>query len=169
MATSTAGDATVAKLIVSKRKELDRIFLDGKTPTMAEMAGLVDGRVGSVLLLPDFAILKRFINLGWFPWRGKRFEEVTPTESKGINRFRIGPIKFLRFHCETFISPPLVGTNEVYRLNYDLPGNPGIIRRVRDDIKKVDEGVFLGSANILWRGTHHFAAYFILQSTGKDA
>lgn len=169
MATPFAGNVTVSQLIASKRQELDRIFLDGKTPTMAEMVGLVDGRVGSVLLLPDFAILKQFINLGWFPWRGKRFDEVTASESKGINRFRIGPIKFLRYHCETFISPPLVGTNEVYRLNYDLPGNPGVIRRIRDDIKKVDEGVFLGSANIHWRGTHHFVAYFILQSTGEAA
>jgi hypothetical protein len=161
------GKVSVSDLITASRKELDDIFLKAATPTMGEMVGMVDGRVGSVLLVPDFAFLKKFINLGWFPWRGKIFEKVTETESKGINRFRVGPFKFLRFHCETFISNPLVGPNDVYCLNYDLAGNPGIIRRIRDDIKKVDEGLFLGTANMRWRGKHRFTAYFILRSVGR--
>ena len=43
----------------------------------------------------------------------------------------------------------MVGPNDVYCLNYDLPGNPGIIRRVRDDIKKVGDGVYLSTDD--WR------------------
>jgi hypothetical protein len=167
MATARAENLTVSKLNLASRRELDEIFLKAETPTMSEMLGVVDGSVGAVVLLPDLVPLKKFINLGWFPWRGKVFERVTETESKGINRFRVGPFKFLRFHCETFISKPLLGPNDVYCLNYDLPGNPGIIRRIRDDIKKVGDGLFLGTANIRWRGKHRFAAYFILHSAGR--
>lgn len=155
---------TVRQLISSNRSELDRIFLAGETPTMTDMEGMVDGSVGSVVLLPDRAFLKKFVNLGWFPWRGKIFEGVTATKAKGINRFRIWPFKFLLFRCETRIARPLVGDDDVYCLNYDLKGNPGIIRRIRDDIKKVNDGVFLGTANMRWRGKQRFVAYFILQS-----
>ena len=162
-----ANNWTVPELNVANRKTLDAIFLEGETPSIAEMVGVVDGSVGSLKYIPDLKLLRKFINLGWVPWRGKIFYEVSPTESKGINRFRVWPFKFLRYRCETTIKPPLVGPNDVYCLNYDLPGNPGIIRRVRDDIKRVGDGVYLGSANMRLRGKQRFVAYFILKATGR--
>ncbi len=163
------GGYSVSQLISTPRKEMDQIFLDAATPTMTEMLGVVDGSVGPVFLLPDSAGLKKFVNSGWVPWLGKIFEEVSPTESKGINRFRMGPFKFLRYRCETSIEHPLLGPNDVYCLNYDLPGNPWFIRRIRDDIKKVNDGLFLGTANFRRGSGYSFVAYFILRSTGQRA
>ena len=57
-----------------------------------------------------------------------------------------------------------MGTDNVYNLNYDLPGNPWYISRIRDDVKKIGEGLFLGSANFKIMGEHRFLVYFVLES-----
>ena len=151
-------------LVRRNRSELDEIFLAGETPTIEEMEGVVDGNVMAGVLLLNNQYFRNFLNLGWFIWLGKVFENVSSTEGKGINRFRVGSIRFLRYRCETQITPPLVETNDVYNLNYDLPGNPWYIRRIRDDIKKIGDGLFLGSANFKTFGRHSFLVYFVLES-----
>jgi hypothetical protein len=166
---SKSEQLTINQLIRMGRKELDQVFLSGTTPTLEEMNGVVDGSVLSGVSILNNGLLKRFINLGWFIWRGKIFEGVSENESKGVNRFKIGPFKFLRFHCETKINTPLVGPSDVYYLNYDIPGNPWYIRRIRDDIKKVGEGIFLGSANFKIRDEYGFLVYFGLESTKGNA
>ena len=151
-------------LVKLNRRELDRIFLSAQTPTMDEMSGTVNGSVLSGLSALNIRLVRIFLNLGWFPWRGKIFETEGGNEGKGINRFKIGPFRFLRYRCETRITDPLLGGAEVFCLNYDIPGNPWYIRRVRDDIRKIDDGLFLGSANFRLRGNHRFIVYFLLQS-----
>lgn len=159
------GRPHIDELVNLSRRELDEVFLAGSTPTMREMEGLVDGNVLSGTLILNNQWLKNFLNLGWFIWRGKVFESVSSSiRGRGINRFRIGPFKFLRFHCDTMISRPLVGSNDVFCLDYDQSGNPWYIRRIRDDIRKIDEGLFLGSANFMLLGKHRFVVYFILES-----
>jgi hypothetical protein len=158
------GRPHIDELINLGRRELDEVFLAGRTPTMREMEGTVDGNVLSGMLILNNQWFKNFLNLGWFIWRGKVFESVNSSRGRGINRFKIGPFRFLRFHCDTMISRPLAGPNDVFCLDYDLPGNPWYIRRIRDDIKKIDEGLFLGSANLRLLGKHRFVVYFILES-----
>ena len=158
------GRRRIDDLVNRSRKELDAIFLAGKTPTIQEMNGIVDGNVLSGVYILNTQFFKNFLNLGWFIWRGKVFENRSDYEGKGINRFKVGPLKFLQFHCETKISPPLVGNTNVFNLNYDLPGNPWFIRQIRDDIRKIDDGLYLGSANFMVLGKHRFLVYFILES-----
>lgn len=154
----------VDDLMRRSRSELDEAFLAGETPTMEEMEGIVNGNVMAGVSLLNDQYFRNFLNLGWFMWRGKVFENVTSIEGKGINRFKVGPFRFLRYHCETRITPPLVETDNVYHLNYDLPGNPWYIRQIRDDIKKIGDGLFLGSANFKISGKHKFLVYFVLES-----
>ena len=150
-------------LVKLNRRELDDIFLSAQTPTMDELSGVADGSVLAGLLALNNRYVRRFLNLGWLGWRGKVFQTVGGNEGTGINRFKIGPFKFLRYRCETQITSPLVGPNDVFCLNYDLPGNPWYIRRIRDDIKKIDEGLFLGTANFRSSGEHGFLVYFGLK------
>lgn len=160
----TTSRLRIDDLVRRNRSDLDEIFLAGETPTMEEMEGIVDGNVVAGVLLLNNQYFRNFLNLGWFIWRGKVFENVTSNDGKGINRFQVGPFKSLRYPCETRIVPPLVGTDNVYNLNYDLPGNPWYINRIRDDVKKIGEGLFLGSANFKIMGEHRFLVYFVLES-----
>ena len=151
-------------LVKLSRRELDGIFLSAQTPTMEELNGMVNGSVLAGLFALNNRLVRIFLNLGWFVWRGKIFETAGENEGRGINRFKIGPFRFLRYRCATRITGPLVGTTDVFCLNYDLPGNPWYIRRVRDDIKKIDNGLFLGTANFRSFGKYRFTVYFLLQS-----
>ena len=158
------GRLHIDDLVNKSRRELDQIFMAGQTPTMQEMDGIVDGNVLSGVYILDTQFFKNFLNLGWFIWRGKVFTKASDYQGKGINRFKIGPLKFLLWNCETRISPPLVGDTNVFHLIYDLPGNPWFIRQIRDDIRKIDDGLYLGSANFMLMGQHRFLVYFILES-----
>jgi hypothetical protein len=159
-------------LIRSDREELDRLFIFGQTPTMDEMQGIYDGNALSGVLMLNNQWVKNLINLGWLPWKGKIFETEISIKGKGgqgngVNRLNIGPIRFLRFQCDTQITPPLVDPNNVFRLNYDIPGNPWYIRRIRDDIKRIGDGLYLGTANFRMGSAHKFIIYFVLESKGK--
>jgi hypothetical protein len=158
-------------LIKSDREELDRLFISGQTPNMNEMQGTYDGNALAGVLMLNNQWVKNFINLGWLPWQGKIFEMAFSKraggQGSGINRLNIGSLRFLRFHFNTQIAPPLVGANNVFRLNYDLPGNPWYIRRIRDDIKRIGDGLYLGTANFRMGGAHKFIIYFVLESKGK--
>ena len=149
------------------RRELDEMFLAAETPTMEEMARTLNGKVLAGAMLPSSRVLRWFLSLSWVPWKGKIFETLDGGQGKGINRFRVGPFRTTRFHCETEISPPLVGEDNIYRLNYDLRGNPWFIRLIRDDIKKLRDGLFLGTANRRTKGGHKSVIYFALESVDR--
>ena len=109
----TTSRSRIDDLVRRNRSELDETFLAGETPTIEEMEGIVDGNVMAGVLLLNNQYFRNFLNLGWFIWRGKVFENVTSIDGKGINRFKMGPFKFLRYQCEIRIVPPLVGTDNV--------------------------------------------------------
>jgi hypothetical protein len=161
------GRLHIDDLIKSERKELDRLFISGETPTMDEMQGTYDGNVLSGVLTLNNQWVKNLMNLGWLPWKGKIFEKGEGVQGNGVNRLNIGPLQFLKFHCDTLITTPLVGPNNVFRLNYDVPGNPWYIRRIRDDIKRIGDGLYLGTANFRMGSAHKFIIYFVLESKGK--
>jgi hypothetical protein len=158
-------------LIKSDREELDRLFISGQTPTMDEMQGTYDGNALSGVLMLNNQWVKNLINLGWLPWKGKTFEMAFSKrdggQGSGVNRLSIGPLRFLRFYFDTQITSPLVGPNNVFRLNYDIPGNPWYIRRIRDDVRRIGDGLYLGTANFRIGGAHKFIIYFVLESTGR--
>jgi len=150
-------------LINRSTEELDELFLLASTPTIEEIHGATNGRVLSGELFLKQQAGRFFINLPWMPWKGKIFEPLSKTRGKGINRMDVGPAKGKLFNFETSLIDPLVGDDRVFNLNYDIPGNPWIIRQIRDDVKKLRDGLFLGTANLKWRGEHLFVLYFSLE------
>jgi hypothetical protein len=51
-------------------------------------------------------------------------------------------------------------------LDYNLPENPGIIRAIRDEIRELSPGLYLGQAYMRQRGAHHLWLYFGLSRPG---
>ncbi len=78
----------------------------------------------------------------WFPWQGKSFED-----GSGINR--ITPLQFRLFRFETRKEPSLEDGKPALLLDYDQPGNPFVIRRVRDEIREVSPGLLLGQMYVV--------------------
>jgi hypothetical protein len=78
----------------------------------------------------------------WFPWQGKSFED-----GAGINR--ITPLQFKLFKFETREEPSLEDGKPALLLDYDQPGNPFIIKRVRDEVRQIAPGLLLGQMYVV--------------------
>jgi hypothetical protein len=155
------GGLTLDGLVKMKRRQLEELFLLAETPNLNEVAGLTDGRI-----LDGVIPFHRLFF--WAPWRGKRFvPPVAPGgKGNGRNRMELGGLKTMWYPFETSIKDPLMGTDQVFTLDYALPGNFWPIRIIRDDLKRLKEGLYLGAVFMKWSKRYTFTLYFAL---GKSA
>jgi hypothetical protein len=137
------------------RKELDELYLLATTPTIQEVKGVTDGRI-----LTGVIPFNKYFS--WIPWKGKVFEPLTASSGKGINRIEIGRFKRKWFSYATSIIPPLFGNDDVLTLDYSNQGNIWPIRLVRDDLKKLHDGLFLGAVYLKSKKGYKFTLYFAL-------
>lgn len=152
-------------LMQKSKAELDQLFLAGQTPSMNEIKGPTRGKVLSGVAHLQNPLGVYLTNMPVLPWKGKQFETINKEQGRGINLIELWPTKQTMFHFETAIVPSLIdGDNDVFSLNYDLPGNPFFIRAIRDDLKKIDDGLFLGTANAKIKGSYKFVLYFALET-----
>lgn len=152
-------------LINRSQAELEALFQLAATPSVRELSGPADGRVlaGRVPLLLTRRDGLYLLNLSWLPWKGKVFEPGGDEQGWGYNRIGVGPLETRLFRFATAIESPLLGETDVFSLNYDIPGNPWPIRAVRDDLKRLREGLYLGASYVRWQGQQVFGLFFGLE------
>jgi hypothetical protein len=83
----------------------------------------------------------------FFPWAGKRFHHLDRNQGTGINRMRLAGER-LWYPFRTRIEPSAIDDAPCIALDYDLPENPALIRALRDELREVSPGLFLGPALI---------------------
>ncbi|HCS19114.1 MAG TPA: hypothetical protein DIW47_00875 [Bacteroidetes bacterium] len=142
------------------RRELDELYQLATTPTVGEVKGFTNGRI-----LDGIIPFNRYFS--WIPWKGKVFEPLTASNGKGINRMEIGNIKRKWYKFATRIIPPLSGNDDVLTLDYSNQGNIWPIRIVRDDLKKLHDGLFLGAVYLKSGKGYKFTLYFALELAEK--
>jgi hypothetical protein len=81
----------------------------------------------------------------FFPWAGKQFQHLDRNEGTGINRIRLAGER-LWYPFRTRIEPSVIDGAPCIALDYDLPENPSLIRALRDELREVSPGLFLGPA-----------------------
>ncbi len=82
---------------------------------------------------------------GWFPWAGKSFAAESDARGNGINRVRLaGARRWFRF--QTRVEPSAIDGAPCILLDYDLAVNPKPIRMIRDELRELRPGLFLGPA-----------------------
>jgi hypothetical protein len=142
--------------------ELHALYLGALTPALRAADGDLVGRMLAVPVLPRFlaGLLRRFAAWSGFPWRGKSFSASDDVRGQGINRV-FGDRKPRRwFRFDTFIAPSRAGAFDAFQLDYDNPGNPRLIRAIKDEIREVAPGLFLGLAYLMARGRPRLMLYF---------
>jgi hypothetical protein len=83
----------------------------------------------------------------FFPWGGKTFSGHG-TGGTGVNRLHLfGRHQLFPFH--TRVAESAVDGAPCIVLDYDLPDNPGVIRKIHDEVREVSPGLFLGPA--MWK------------------
>ncbi len=125
---------------------LSSLYAGASVPRLDRVAGDLRGRM---LAWPGLArgpvagLLRRWASSSRFPWRGKSF---TPGDEKGegINRVLVDRLRLYKF--ETFIGRSRAGEFDAVQLDYDRPDNPFFIRPIRDEIRELSPGLYLGQA-----------------------
>lgn len=139
--------------------ELKELYEKGRAPRIGDVSGDLRGRMlawPSLDQRPTIAnAIRTFAGSSAFPWRGKSFEPKGALGGDGINRVISDRFRLFRF--ETFIGKSKAGDFDALQLDYDLPSNPPVIRSIKDEIREIEPGLWLGQAylktssrNILW-------------------
>lgn len=128
--------------------ELEALYRAGRTPeSLSVLDGTPPGRMLTLVGPPGrglgLAALRRIAAAPLFPWRGKSFHSHSADEGGGINRaILLGDI----YPFETRFDTSAIDGEPCVLLDYDLPENPFFIRAIRDELREVSPGLFLGPA-----------------------
>jgi hypothetical protein len=155
---------TLDDLLALDGSALEALYQSARVPRIADVEGDLRGRMLAVVRLPSALSgpIRSFASSEVFPWRGKSFQPLTADRGEGCNRVIRDGWKLYRF--ETFIGPSRAGAFEALQLDYDLPSNPFFIRAIKDEIRELRPGLWLGQAWAQIRGTAHLVLYFGLTS-----
>jgi hypothetical protein len=114
---------------------LEALYRAGTVP--ASIRGLDGGGAGGTI--------RSLARASWFPWAGKSFAAQTDGAGNGINRVRLGGTRRW-FPFTTTIEPSAIDGAPCIFLDYDHAINPRPIRMIRDELREVSPGLFLGPA-----------------------
>jgi hypothetical protein len=147
--------------------ELERLYVEARAPRIGQVEGDLRGRMlawPSLESRPGIAgAIRSFAGSTAFPWRGKSFHPRTEDRGEGINRVVADRFRLFRF--ETFISPSRAGDFDALQLDYDLRGNPPVIRSIKDEIRELEPGLWLGQAWLKTKKREILWLYFALART----
>ncbi len=148
---------------------LRRTYEGARVPRIPDVSGALRGR------MLTWPVAGRRVNAalralgGWerFPWRGKSFFPQTEHRGEGINRVLSERLALFRF--ETRVDRSRAGDFDAVQLDYDLPENPFFIRAIKDEIREVEPGLWLGQAYLHAGGKDTLVLYFGLASRPETA
>jgi hypothetical protein len=131
---------------------LGRVYDEGTTPaTPAPLAGHPRGRMLAVRMLDAglaAGALRAFSGAAGFPWEGKTFAGGSGGAGTGVNR--VGLLgRHQLFPFRTHVGASAIDGRSAVILDYDLPDNPSLIRKIHDEVREVSPGLFLGPA--MWK------------------
>jgi hypothetical protein len=145
-----------------KPAALDELYRMARTPAVAALNGDLVGRMLAVPVLPGWmaGALRRFAAWRGFPWRGKSFIARDDAGGEGINRVFGDRNPRRWFPFLTFIARSRAGAFDALQLDYDNPRNPRLIRAIKDEVREVAPGLYLGLAYFIWRNEPRLILYF---------
>ena len=141
--------------------DLMALYREARTPRLEDLDGKLSGRMLAVPRLQKPAVsrwLKRFSKSRAFPWQGKNFEHETEGHGHGVNRLFGERVSWFKF--ETSIGPSHAGDFDAVHLDYGHGGNPPVVRQVKDEVREVAPGLWLGLAYLRMRDGDHLACFF---------
>jgi len=161
---------TLDSLAACTSDQLDAVYRHATVSTTMRAAdGALVGRMLTVRGVPGSLArpLRNWARSRSFVWGGKTFNAASDNHGEGINRVNV-PGVFGRqnlFPFATSFGPSAIDGKPTLILDYDLDVNPGYIRKIHDEIREVQPGLFLGPA--MWKsgsGKKTLVLWFALDS-----
>jgi hypothetical protein len=113
-------------------------FSKGKLPQ--GLNGFYKGELLEMYPLSFVEKLAYLVTKFYLPWFGKTF---FVSSRKGDNRL---PFFSHTFSFKTYSAKSIDGNNKVLVLDYNLESNPGIVRRVIDEVVEIGDNQYIGKA-----------------------
>lgn len=155
--------ASVDGLLALDTDELAALYAGASVPKLERIHGDLRGRMlawqGATGALET--VIHTLGSWDSFPWRGKSFTPRGTETGEGINRVLSDRWKLFRF--TTFVGPSRAGDFHAVQLDYDHPSNPFFIRAIKDELRELSPGLFLGQAYLQLGQTDRLVLYFGLQ------
>ena len=141
---------------------LAALYAGARVPNLADVRGDLRGRMLATTVLGGRAAsaVRAFASSSAFPWRGKSFMPKDALRGDGINRVVRDRWHLYRF--ETFIARSRAGDFDALQLDYDNRDNPFFIRPIKDEIRELSPGLWLGQAYLQLPRAAHLVLYFAL-------
>jgi hypothetical protein len=150
--------------------QLEALYRTGKVTSLHALDGSPVCRMLSIRGLDKGATqraLRNFAAASFFPWAGKSFEAKSDGEGSGINRIRLGGgLRWFPF--QTRVEPSAIDGAPCILLDYDHAPNPKPIRMIRDELREVAPGLFLGPAMLdTGKGDPKLLLFFACDCSGN--
>jgi hypothetical protein len=160
---ATASTLTLDDLAELGPDELLVLYRSARTPKVEDLRGKLKGRMLASPLAKHGAVagfLKQFAADGPMPWQGKTFRPLGKERGEGINRVFGNRANWYRF--ETFVGPSRAGAFDALQLDYDLSDNPFFVRPIKDEVREVAPGLWLGLAYLHTKKKDRLGIFFAL-------
>jgi hypothetical protein len=153
----------VEQLLALDTTALAALYEGASVPTLARIHGDLRGRMLAWQGLSGVAAdaIRAVGSWDRFPWRGKSFSPRSNDAGDGINR--VVSDRWKLFEFTTFVGPSRAGAFDAVQLDYDHPSNPFFIRAIKDEIRELAPGLYLGQAYLHLGERDRLVLYFGLQ------
>ena len=166
-ATTAVAPSHLDDLLRADAETLRNLYAEGSTPKIADLSGDLRGRMLALVAAPRWLFwwAELWARTRFFPWLGKSFraEGNAAERGTGINRVFNERTRWFRF--DTFIGPSRAGAFDAFQLDYDNSDNPFFIRAIKDEVRQIRPGLFLGQAYLKTRKREVLVLYFGLERT----
>jgi hypothetical protein len=163
--TTAVAPTHLDELLRADAGTLGRLYAGARTPKVADLTGDLRGRMLALVAAPRWLFwwASLWARTSVFPWLGKSFraEGTEPWRGTGINRVFTDKTRWFRF--DTFIAPSRAGDFDAFQLDYDNPDNPFFIRAIKDEVRELRPGLFLGQAYLKTKRRQILVLYFGLE------
>lgn len=155
--------ATATDVQNLSKSDIFQLFLAAKAPTLAEMNGEFKAELVNAGALGFFANWYSHNVMGPGYWLGKAFQAETVTKGHGYNLFKGDEIKpVLRtMRMETAIASSEYDEKPSMFLIY-AKYNDGLNHSMKDEIRRINDKLYLGLGGLGWSGGSLNPAPFLL-------
>jgi hypothetical protein len=169
----------IRDLVDMSLMDLTDLYRAGTVPeSLRELDDAVSGRLLALRGLDwrgAHGLFARVAGSRFFPWAGKRFLHLDRNAGTGINRIRglwpLGRMRGIPFGGErlwypfrTSVEPSVIDGAPCIALDYARPENPPVIRALRDELREVSPGLFMGPALLRVLGKPRLVMFFACDS-----
>jgi hypothetical protein len=145
--------------------ELDALYARGKNPRISDLEGPTRGIFLATPRDPErlLKLLARVRRSRLALWRGKTFAGVRGGEGEGYNRLLSDARPWIVCPFYTRVITSRVGAFQAIELDYNHPKNPRVFRGMRDELRQLNERVYLGRWYMRVLGRELFVGFFGLE------